>query len=116
MQLTQILANLLTNAARYTAPEGRIELSTERVDERVEFRVRDNGRGIPPEAFERIFEPFERPDGVRAGLGLGLALVRQLTELHGGRVSGYSAGPGRGSEFVVSLPCAGKEDSPGTSG
>jgi two-component system, sensor histidine kinase len=104
VRLAQIVANLLTNAARYTDRQGQIEVSVQRVAERVEFRVCDNGRGISPETMARIFEPFARPKGSSAGLGLGLALVQRLTELHGGHVRAYSAGEGHGSQFIVALP------------
>jgi signal transduction histidine kinase len=107
-RLNQILANLLTNAAEYTNPGGEIHLAAEEAAGAVVLRVRDNGLGIDPDLLPRIFDVFEQGDrqGVktRGGLGIGLALVRQLVEMHGGSVSAWSAGLGQGSEFVVRLP------------
>ena len=111
-RLEQIVVNLLTNAAKYTEPGGRIVLDA-RGDEptgEVVVRVRDNGVGIPAEQLPRMFDMFvqgerslERSEG---GLGIGLTLVRKLAEMHGGTVQAHSEGPGRGSEFVVRLPAA----------
>ena len=108
-RLEQIAANLLGNASKYTQTGGRIELSGDREGSEIVLRCRDTGRGIEPEDMEMIFQPFVtgRPTGDsygEASLGIGLALVRQLAELHGGSVSVHSEGPGRGSEFVVRLP------------
>ena len=107
-RLSQVLAILLSNAAKYTPPGGRIALSVERQGAEVVLRVRDNGIGIRPEMRERIFEPFVHGDRiagqVQEGLGIGLTLARSLIELHGGTVEAHSDGPGRGSEFVVRLP------------
>jgi PAS domain S-box-containing protein len=107
-RLAQILVNLLTNAARYTEPGGLIALQANREAEVLVLRVRDNGIGIAPEALPRIFGLFTQADPganqSRKGLGIGLALVRSLVELHGGSVSASSPGQGRGSEFVVRLP------------
>jgi len=110
VRLAQVLANLLTNAAKYTEPQGRIELSVHHEDEVVEFRVRDNGIGIPQENHAEIFKMFaqlspaiERSEG---GLGIGLALAKGLVELHGGSIAVASEGKGRGSEFTVRIPIA----------
>jgi signal transduction histidine kinase/CheY-like chemotaxis protein len=107
-RLEQILINLLSNAAKYTQEGGRIELTAGQQKDEVVIRVRDNGMGIPPEMLRRIFEPFQQADWVGGhadvGLGVGLTLVRRLTELHNGRVAVHSPGPGQGSEFVVRLP------------
>ncbi len=107
-RLAQVLVNLLNNAAKYTDPGGQVRLIVEPKPGRVLFRVRDTGIGIAPEMLSRIFEMFtqmgraeERSQG---GLGIGLSLVRGLVELHGGSVEAHSEGPGRGSEFMVSLP------------
>jgi len=103
--LKQILTNLLANSVRYTAPGGHIYLSADASSEVVTIRVRDNGRGISPELLPDIFDPCRRqvvaPPG---GLGLGLALVKSLVELHGGSVVAQSNGLNMGSEFAVNLP------------
>ena len=109
-RLVQIFVNLLNNAAKYSAPTTRIWV-TVRVDtERVTVSVKDEGEGLDPEFLPRVFEPFTRGDGQATrtpdGLGLGLALVKRLVELHHGQVSVSSAGPGCGSEFLVVLPLA----------
>jgi signal transduction histidine kinase len=108
-RLVQILTNLLTNAAKYTKPGGRINFDVERRNEHVLFRVRDSGIGIAPELLPHIFDLFwqaERPSGTQGGLGIGLALVRRLAELHGGSVEARSDGQDKGSEFVFSIPIA----------
>jgi PAS domain S-box-containing protein len=107
-RLEQVLVNLLTNAAKYTPPGGRIEIVAEPAGHEIALRVRDNGMGISPEMLPRVFELFSQADRsldrAQGGLGLGLALVRRLVELHGGRVAAHSAGCGKGAEFVVYLP------------
>jgi signal transduction histidine kinase/ActR/RegA family two-component response regulator len=107
-RLTQILANLLQNAAKYTEAGGEIWISAERAAEEALIRVRDNGMGIPEDLLQRVFEPFMQEDRLqireKRGLGIGLALVKSLLDLHGGRIEALSAGRGRGSEFVVRLP------------
>jgi PAS domain S-box-containing protein len=110
VRLTQVVANLLTNAARYTAPGGRIDVSASKVADEVVLRVRDNGRGIEPDLLPGIFDMFVQgprgPDRAEGGLGLGLSLVRMLITLHGGTVTAASDGPGKGSEFTVHLPAS----------
>ncbi|MEW4568722.1 ATP-binding protein [Tautonia sp. JC769] len=110
VRLEQVLVNLLTNAAKYTPSGGQIRLDADRVGDEVVFRVRDSGMGIPPEVLPHIFDLFVQAqrtlDRSEGGLGVGLTIVRKLVELHGGRVSASSAGPGRGSEFVVGMPAA----------
>lgn len=111
-RLIQVLGNLLSNAAKYTPPGGRIEVQARRklVDgaPRLEIRVRDNGIGIAAESLPRLFNLFSQLDtGNRRsqnGLGIGLALVRRLVEMHAGEVSAHSAGAGQGSEFIIHLP------------
>ena len=107
-RLTQVLGNLLNNAAKYTDPGGSIAVSVRRIGTDVEIRVRDNGIGIPPELLPRLFQLFTQVDGAahraQGGLGIGLALVRQLIQMHGGSVTAYSQGPGHGSEFLIRLP------------
>jgi PAS domain S-box-containing protein len=108
VRLTQVLSNLLNNAAKYTGAGGRIQLSAEVKDDRAVIRVQDNGVGIPALMLDRIFNLFTQVEGSdahdKAGLGIGLAMVRKLVELHGGEVEARSEGPGRGSEFIVRLP------------
>jgi len=110
VRLVQVVANLLSNAAKYTDVGGNIGLSGQKDGPNLPLRVRDNGVGLTPELLERVFEPFVQADGTsdraRGGLGIGLALVRNLVHLHGGRVEARSEGPGRGSEFIVWLPLA----------
>jgi signal transduction histidine kinase len=109
LRLTQVLTNLLGNAAKFTDPGGHIRLSAAVEAGEVVVRVRDNGRGIDPVLLPRIFELFQQLPGARStgGLGIGLALVKALVELHGGSVKAFSEGPGTGSEFVVRLPLVG---------
>jgi PAS domain S-box-containing protein len=108
VRLIQVVSNLLTNAARYTAPGGVLRITAARDGEQAVLRVADNGSGISAELLPRIFGMFVQgnraSDRSEGGLGLGLALVRSLVELHGGSVSAHSEGLGKGSEFVVRLP------------
>jgi signal transduction histidine kinase/CheY-like chemotaxis protein len=108
VRLAQILTNLLNNAIQYTAPGGKIGLVATLKDNRVEIRVTDTGLGIAPEALPRVFDLFTQvsPKESRTphSLGIGLRLVKGLVEMHGGQVEALSAGPGRGSVFVVRLP------------
>jgi signal transduction histidine kinase len=105
LRVEQVVANLLTNAAKY-APGARIEVRVERDDGCARLEVRDEGPGIPASEHERLFRPFERARGAASasGLGLGLFIVREIVEAHGGAVTLRSA-PGRGTSFVVELPC-----------
>lgn len=107
-RLTQVFINLLNNAARYTAIGGHISVIVETTGADVTVFVADTGKGIAPELLERVFDPFTqlapRDTDSQGGLGLGLALVRRIVELHGGTVEARSAGIGHGSEFVVTLP------------
>ena len=119
MRLAQVLANLLTNSAKYTEPQGKIELIVQRDADAVEFRVRDNGIGIAADARGDIFKMFaqlrpaiERSEG---GLGIGLPLAKGLVELHGGTIAVESEGLGRGSEFMVRIPCGQAAPLPATS-
>ncbi len=108
LRLAQVFTNLLTNAAKYTRPGGRIEVRGKREGEQIVIRVRDNGDGIAKAILPRVFDLFMQSDQsldrAMGGLGLGLTLVRTVVELHGGRVTAESAGPGLGSEFAVVLP------------
>jgi signal transduction histidine kinase/ActR/RegA family two-component response regulator len=107
-RLAQVVWNLLNNAAKYTPEGGRIRLAVERAPGEVLVRVQDTGMGIPGEVLPKVFDLFTQAertlDRAQGGLGIGLTLVRQLTEMHGGTVEAHSEGPGRGSEFVVRLP------------
>lgn len=106
-RLTQLFANLLNNAAKYTPDDGRISVRACRDGDHAVVRVRDTGVGIAPEMLERVFDLFTRADerDPRSdGLGVGLTLARQLAEMHGGRLTVASEGPGHGSEFAVWLP------------
>jgi PAS domain S-box-containing protein len=109
VRMAQVVSNLLTNAARYTEAGGHIRLSARRdADHQLVIGVSDTGRGISPEMLPRLFDLFfQGPRGVdraEGGLGIGLALVRSIVELHGGTVEAHSKGVGRGSEFVIRLP------------
>jgi PAS domain S-box-containing protein len=110
VRLTQVVDNLLSNAARYTLRDGTITVSGRREGDSIVLRVRDNGVGIDPALLPEMFEIFVQGargnDRAAGGLGVGLALVQRLTELHGGTAEARSDGPGRGSEFVVRLPAA----------
>jgi signal transduction histidine kinase len=109
-RLEQVLKNLLNNAAKYTEPGGQIWLTAEARGSDVVLRVRDTGIGIDREMLPHVFDSFWQVERTRdhseGGLGIGLALVRKLLEMHGGSVSASSLGVGRGSEFVVRLPLA----------
>jgi two-component system CheB/CheR fusion protein len=108
-RLEQVVVNLITNAAKYTEPGGRIEVMAQREGEQAVLRVRDNGVGIAPEMLPRVFDLFAQahrgPARVEGGLGIGLTVVQRLVELHGGRAEVTSEGLGRGSEFRLSFPC-----------
>jgi signal transduction histidine kinase/CheY-like chemotaxis protein len=104
VRIAQVVENLLINAAKYTPAGGEIRLEASRDGDEVAIRVSDTGTGIAPEHLEHIFDPFEQGEGASEGLGLGLALVRDLVSLHGGSVTASSPGLGSGSEFVVRLP------------
>jgi PAS domain S-box-containing protein len=108
LRLSQALSNLLTNAAKYTDPGGRVELKAQCVADEVVFTVKDTGIGVPATALPTIFEMFSQVDSAidrsEGGLGIGLALVKGLVLLHGGTVEASSDGPGRGSTFTLRLP------------
>ena len=107
-RLIQIFANLLNNAARYTAPGGQIQVAVRTDGDLVSIAIEDSGEGFSKELLPRIFDLFSQgeraPDRAQGGLGLGLALVQRLVRLHGGSVQAYSAGVGQGSRFTVTLP------------
>jgi two-component system CheB/CheR fusion protein len=115
-RLTQVVQNLLNNAAKYTDPGGHIRLTLRREGDDAVLRVRDNGVGIPADVLPRIFDLFAQADHTldrsHGGLGVGLTLVRKLIELHDGTVAAVSAGKGHGSEFSVRLPLLATEVKP----
>ena len=115
-RLTQAIANVLGNAAKYTDRGGKISLSAVVSQNDVEIRVRDNGIGIRQDLLPHVFELFtqlDRDEGrTQGGLGIGLALVQRLVQMHGGEVSAASEGQGKGSEFVIRLPRLHAEDEP----
>jgi PAS domain S-box-containing protein len=108
-RLVQVFANVLNNAAKYTPEGGHIDVRADVEDGSVVCSVEDDGLGISPDLLPHVFDLFTQaersPDRSQGGLGLGLALVKSLVELHGGRVAVHSAGVGRGSRFVIRLPC-----------
>ena len=115
-RLTQVVANLLDNAAKYTDPGGKVWLSAEQEEQQAVIRVKDSGIGIPSDMLPRIFDMFTQAalplERTQSGLGVGLALVERLVVLHGGTVSAYSAGAGRGSQFTIRLPLAQAQRAP----
>jgi signal transduction histidine kinase/DNA-binding response OmpR family regulator len=109
-RLTQIVMNVLSNAAKYTDRRGKIGIAASSGGEHVELRVKDSGIGISPEMLDRVFDMFtqdrQAQEKVHGGLGLGLTIVKSLVDLHGGSIHALSEGPGKGSEFVIRLPLA----------
>ncbi len=109
-RISQVVLNLLTNAAKFTPSGGSVFVSARRLGDRVSLVVRDTGVGIAPDDQEKVFGMFVQLNRdmrrSQTGLGIGLTLVKQMTELHGGNVTVWSAGPGQGSEFTVTLPLA----------
>jgi PAS domain S-box-containing protein len=110
-RLAQVISNLLHNAAKFTRPGGRIVVRVERTEHDALVHVIDNGIGLSADSLDRVFGLFAQVassegDGPRGGLGIGLAVVKRLVELHGGSVTATSAGPGRGAEFMIRLPLA----------
>jgi signal transduction histidine kinase/ActR/RegA family two-component response regulator len=114
VRLAQVISNLLTNAAKYTPPQGHVSLTARREGDTVVLSVKDDGAGIPKEMLGAIFDLFvqgERTiDRGLGGLGIGLTLARNLVERHGGTITASSDGPGQGSEFLVRLPAAPAEE------
>ncbi len=115
-RLRQVVVNLLNNAAKYTDPAGEIAVTVDREADEAVVRVRDTGVGMQPDQIATIFELFTQAHPTlhqsQGGLGLGLALVRDLVTLHGGTVQARSTGVGKGSEFIVRLPIAGASGAP----
>ncbi|MBA3393066.1 MAG: PAS domain-containing protein [Deltaproteobacteria bacterium] len=116
LRLAQVVANLLSNAAKYSDPRTPIWVTARREDDQIAVRVRDRGIGMAPEMLPRVFDLFTQErqaiDRSRGGLGLGLAIVRSLVHLHGGTVTATSAGLGQGSELVLRFPPALQEHEP----
>jgi CheY-like chemotaxis protein len=110
VRLAQVFANLLNNAAKFTPDGGRVNVTLARDGDTAIVCIRDTGIGIPPDLLPKVFDLFTQAerslDRAQGGLGIGLSLVKTLVEMHGGTVEVHSAGPGRGSEFVVKLPVA----------
>ena len=110
VRLAQIVSNVLNNAAKYTDEGGRIAVEVRRTDDAAEVRVSDNGAGIAPEMLTKIFDMFGRGEITsghgKDGLGIGLALARKLTEMHGGTLEARSEGRGRGAELTMRIPLA----------
>ena len=110
VRLTQVVANLLNNAAKYTQDGGQIWLNAHREGNEVLIAVRDTGAGIPADMLPHVFDMFAQVNRTltraQGGLGIGLTLVKSLVEMHGGRVRASSEGPGKGSEFLIRLPVA----------
>ena len=105
VRLQQVFLNVLSNATAYTPAQGNVHVSADVGDRQVVFRVRDSGEGIDVDDLPRIFDLFARAGGRReGGFGIGLAVARGLVELHGGTIQAFSEGPGRGSEFRITLP------------
>ena len=110
-RLQQVIWNLLSNAAKFTPPDGEIEVRLANANSHIEIVVKDTGQGIGAEFLPHVFDRFRQADGSKTrrhgGLGLGLAIVRHLVELQGGSVKAQSDGEGKGSEFTITLPCVG---------
>jgi signal transduction histidine kinase len=111
-RLEQVFVNLLTNASKFSPRQGRIEVKAAARDREVHVHVTDGGVGIAPEALPHIFELFYRGEHEQRGLGIGLALVRQLVTLHGGSVEAHSDGHGKGCVFLVRLPLSADQGAP----
>jgi PAS domain S-box-containing protein len=113
-RLQQVIWNLLSNAVKFTPNGGRVEVTLARLDDYVRIKVGDTGQGIGPDFLDFVFDRFRQGDGTSTraygGLGLGLAIVRHLVEMHGGVVHAESEGPGKGSTFTVMLPAAHPQD------
>jgi PAS domain S-box-containing protein len=116
VRLAQVVSNLLTNAAKYTEANGRIWLTAERANGKAVLKVRDTGIGIAPDMLPHVFDLFVQADHAstkaQGGLGIGLTLVKNLVEMHGGTVEAHSDGLGKGCEFIVRLPLMGRERQP----
>jgi signal transduction histidine kinase len=119
-RLQQITWNLLSNAVKFTPPDGRIEISTRSNEDHVQIQVTDTGVGIPADLMPYIFDRFRQGSDtnskMRSGLGLGLAIVRHLVELHNGSIEASSAGPGKGAVFTLTFPTAARRAATASAG
>jgi signal transduction histidine kinase len=119
-RLQQIIWNLLSNAVKFTPPDGRIEISIRSNDDHVQIKVTDTGVGIPADLMPYIFDRFRQGSDdnskMRSGLGLGLAIVRHLVELHNGSIEAASAGPGQGAVFTLTFPTATRQAAAASAG
>lgn len=110
VRIAQIIINIVNNAIKYTNTDGQISLTVATENDQVIIRIKDNGVGIPTDRLESIFEIFEQVEHAgkkfQSGLGIGLSLAKELTELHGGTITAHSEGQGKGSEFTIRLPLA----------
>jgi CheY-like chemotaxis protein len=108
VRLTQVVGNLLTNASKFSPEGARVQVTAAQIDGTVQIRVRDEGAGIDAQTLPHVFDLFvqgdQSLDRAQGGLGIGLTVAKRLIELHGGRIEVASAGPGRGSEFTITLP------------
>ena len=111
-RIRQILGNLLANAVKFSEPHGRISIAVTSKHDQIAIAIEDTGRGIEPEFIPQLFIPFSQSEDAvtsgAGGLGLGLAIAKQLAALHGGGLSATSAGPGQGATFTLTLPCVGR--------
>jgi signal transduction histidine kinase len=107
-RLQQVFWNMLSNAIKFTPPQGRVRATLRCADGWIEVAVSDTGKGIAPEFLPHVFESFRQEEGrvsrAEGGLGLGMSITRQLVELHGGSISAHSDGPGKGATFTLRLP------------
>jgi signal transduction histidine kinase len=112
-RLRQVFWNLLSNAMKFTPKDGRIQIISQRIDSHIEIMVSDTGTGIEPQLLPYVFDRFRQGDSgtnrQNSGLGLGLAIVRNLVELHGGTVSAESHGRRQGASFIIKLPILTRE-------
>lgn len=112
-RISQIILNVLNNAAKYTPPGGNISLTARKEGEKALVAVRDSGICIPREMLPKVFDLFSQLENAaeqaRSGLGIGLSVAKELTEMHGGTISASSEGQGKGSEFVIEFPLAAEQ-------
>ncbi|HEX5081667.1 MAG TPA: HAMP domain-containing sensor histidine kinase [Blastocatellia bacterium] len=110
-RLQQIVWNLLSNSVKFTPPNGRVDITLDRVGSNAQITVRDTGKGISPEFLPYVFDRFRQESDKSGGMGLGMAITKNLVELHGGTIEVYSAGEGQGATFKVYIPLLEQRDS-----